>query len=165
MRNVHNLFLLVFILGAIFTGNVNAQTNGNNTKSTQTSTKGNAGKVINLTKAEFLKQIYNYEKNPQKWTYEGNKPCIIDFYATWCGPCKKVSPILDELAKTYKDQIVIYKIDVDKEKKLATDFGIQSIPSLLFVPKNGTPRMSQGALSKEEFINQIETFLLEKKKP
>lgn len=89
-------------------------------------------------------------------------PAIIDFYADWCGPCKKVSPILKELAAQYKDDIVIYKINVDNEKELASAFGIQSIPTLLFIPKTGKPQIAQGALSKEQFVEQIDKFLAEK---
>jgi thioredoxin len=95
--------------------------------------------------------------------YEGDKPCIIDFYADWCGPCKRVAPVLVELAEQYKDDLIIYKINVDNEKELAMAFGIQSIPTLLFIPKTGTPQVSQGALSKEQFVEQIENFLLKKK--
>lgn len=121
------------------------------------------GEVIVLNKADFLSKVFNYEKNPTQWMYEGDKPCIIDFYADWCGPCKRVAPVLVELAEQYKDDLIIYKINVDNEKELAMAFGIQSIPTLLFVPKTGTPQVSQGALSKEQFVEQIESFLLKKK--
>lgn len=121
-----------------------------------------AGEVVVLNKADFLTKVFNYEKNPTQWVYEGNKPCIIDFYADWCGPCKKVAPILKELAGQYKDDIVIYKINVDNEKELAAAFGIQSIPTILFVPKDGKPQIAQGALSKEQFVEQIDNFLLKK---
>jgi thioredoxin len=121
------------------------------------------GEVIVLNKADFLSKVFNYEKNPTQWTYEGDKPCIIDFYADWCGPCKRVAPVLVELAEQYKDDLIIYKINVDNEKELAMAFGIQSIPTLLFIPKTGTPQVSQGALSKEQFVEQIENFLLKKK--
>lgn len=129
-------------------------------KSITETTTSAEGEVINMTKAEFLTQIFNYEKNPNKWVYEGNKPCIIDFYADWCGPCKAVAPILRELAAEYKGKIIIYKINVDKEKELATAFGIRSIPTMLFVPQTGNPKVSQGALPKEELAKQIDNFLL-----
>lgn len=119
--------------------------------------------VVALNKASFLTKVYNYEKNQTEWKYEGNKPCIVDFYADWCGPCKRIAPILKELAAEYKDDIVIYKVNVDNEKELAEAFGIQSLPSLLFIPLNGKPQMAQGALSKEEFVTQINSFLLKKK--
>jgi thioredoxin len=121
------------------------------------------GEVIVLNKADFLSKVFNYEKNPTQWMYEGDKSCIIDFYADWCGPCKRVAPVLVELAEQYKDDLIIYKINVDNEKELAMAFGIQSIPTLLFIPKTGTPQVSQGALSKEQFVEQIENFLLKKK--
>lgn len=115
-----------------------------------------------MTKAEFLEKVYNFEKNPDEWKYEGDKPAIVDFYATWCGPCKMVAPILDELAKEYDGQIVIYKVDTDKETELARAFGIRSIPSILFIPMNGKPEMAQGALPKEAFKKAIDELLLKK---
>ena len=116
-----------------------------------------------MNKAEFLLKVFNYEKNATKWVYEGDKPCIIDFYADWCGPCKQVAPILRDLAILYKNDIVVYKVNVDKEKELAAAFGIQSIPTFLFIPKEGQPQISMGALPREEFVKQIDTFLLKKK--
>jgi thioredoxin len=120
------------------------------------------GDVVVLDKTEFLTKVFNYEKNPRQWVYEGDKPCIVDFYADWCGPCKKVSPILKELAALYKDDIVVYKVDVDAENELAAAFGIQSIPTLLFVPSKGTPQIAQGALPREELIKCIDFYLLGK---
>ena len=119
-------------------------------------------KTNELTKAEFMTQVYNYEKNPNEWKFEGDKPAIIDFYATWCGPCRMVAPILDELAAEYADRIVIYKINTEKERDLAAAFGIRSIPSLLFIPVSGQPQMVQGALSKADFQNVIDEVLLKK---
>lgn len=119
--------------------------------------------VKHLTKKEFMEKVYNYEKNPDKWVYEGDKPAIVDFYATWCGPCKAIAPILEELAKEYAGKIVIYKIDTDKERDLAAAFGISSIPTLLFIPSNGDPQIAQGALPKESLKRAIDDFLLGKK--
>lgn len=116
--------------------------------------------VKHLTKQEFIEKVYNYEKNPDKWIYEGNMPAIIDFYATWCGPCKAIAPILEELAKEYAGKIVIYKIDTDKERELAAAFGISSIPTLLFIPSKGDPQVAQGALPKESLKRAIDEFLL-----
>lgn len=123
---------------------------------------GAEGKVVHITKADFLAKVFNYEKSPNQWVYEGDKPCIVDFYADWCGPCRMVSPILEELAEKYKGKIIIYKINVDKEKELAGVFGVQSIPTILFIPKEGKPMLAQGALPKEEFVKQIDNFLLKK---
>lgn len=139
----------------------NAQSAQPKQEKTATATT-NAPGVISLNKEAFLKNVVNYEANPKEWKYLGNKPAIIDFYATWCGPCKKIAPVLEELAKEYKDQIVIYKIDTDKEKELAQAFGIRSIPTLLFVPMEGEPQMSQGALPKEELKKAIQEVLLKK---
>ncbi|GBU07466.1 hypothetical protein AwDysgo_07970 [Bacteroidales bacterium] len=115
----------------------------------------NKGEVIMLNKADFLSKVYNYEKNTDKWIFEGSRPCIIDFYADWCGPCKKVAPVLSELAKEYESQIDIYKIDTDKERELARFFGISSIPTILFVDLEGDPQIARGALSKEDFTKAI----------
>jgi thioredoxin len=120
------------------------------------------GEVIVLDKATFLTKVYNFEKNQNEWVYEGDKPCVIDFYADWCGPCKKVAPILRDLAILYKNDIVVYKINVDNEKELAAAFDVQSIPTILFVPVKGKPQMAMGALPREEFVKQIDSYLLGK---
>ena len=136
-----------------------------NTKEPKNSTtikKENNMKTIHLTKSEFLSKVMNYEQNPKEWKYLGDKPCIIDFYADWCGPCKMVAPILEELAKEYDGEIYVYKIDTEKEQELAQAFGIRSIPSLLFVPMNEQPQMVMGALPKSEFKKAIDDILLKK---
>lgn len=119
-------------------------------------------KTIELTKADFLAKVANYEKNPSQWIYLGDKPAIVDFYAPWCGPCRMVAPILEELAAEYDGQIVIYKVNTMNEEELAADFGIRSIPSLLFIPMNGKPQMAQGAMGKEDFKRIIDSVLLGK---
>jgi len=118
--------------------------------------------TIHLTKEEFLKKVVNYETTPNEWKYLGDKPCLIDFYADWCGPCKAVAPVLEELAREYDGQIYIYKIDTDKEQELAGVFGIRSIPSLLFVPMTGQPQMSMGAMPKNQLKEAIDKVLLAK---
>lgn len=117
---------------------------------------------IHLTKAEFLSKIANFQSNPTEWKYLGNKPCIIDFYATWCGPCKMVAPILDDLAKEYNGQVYIYKVDVDAEPEIAGAYGIQSIPTIFFCPLVGTPQITQGYIPKESFKKSIVEVLLKK---
>jgi thioredoxin len=111
-----------------------------------------------LTKETFKEKVFNFEKN-KEWKYEGDKPCLIDFYADWCAPCKMVAPILDELAEEYKGKLDIYKIDTEKQRELAMMFGIQSIPSLLFVPSDGQPQMAKGALPKETFVKAFKDVL------
>ena len=119
-------------------------------------------KVTHLTKADFLAKVMNYEKNPQEWIYLGDKPCLIDFYASWCGPCKRLAPVLDELAQEYAGEIYIYKIDTEKERELAAVFGVSSIPTLLFCPMGENPQIAQGALPKEQLKEAIDKVLLKK---
>ena len=116
--------------------------------------------TINLTKEDFLNKVMDYEKNPTEWKYKGDKPAIIDFYASWCGPCKMLAPVLEELAKEYEGQIYIYKIDTEAEEELSRAFGIRSIPTMLFVPMEGQPMMTQGALPKAELDKIIKERLL-----
>ena len=114
--------------------------------------------VEHLTLASFKEKVFDFENN-KDWKFEGNKPCLIDFYADWCGPCKTVAPVLEELKKEYGDKLEIYKINTEEEKELSSIFGIQSIPSLLFVPQDGQPQMAQGALSKESFKQAFQDVL------
>lgn len=111
-----------------------------------------------LTKDAFLQKVFNFEKN-KEWTFEGDVPCIIDFYADWCGPCKMVAPILEELSDEYGDKINIYKVDTEAERELAGAFGIRSIPSMLFCPKDAEPQMAVGALPKAELEKVIKEVL------
>jgi thioredoxin 1 len=111
-----------------------------------------------LTKDTFISKVFNYETN-KEWKFEGEIPCIIDFYADWCGPCKMVAPILEDLAKEYDGKLNVYKIDTEAEQELASVFGIRSIPSLLFVPKEGQPQMAMGALPKETFVKAFKDVL------
>ena len=116
-------------------------------------------KTIHLTQQEFISKVANIEESSE-WKYLGDKPCIIDFYASWCGPCKTIAPILEDLAEEYKDKIYVYKVDTEAEGDLAAAFGIRSIPSILFCPMNDEPKMSVGALPKAGFKEAIETVLL-----
>jgi thioredoxin 1 len=117
--------------------------------------------VSQLTNDSFKKMIFNYEKN-KEWKYEGTKPAIIDFYATWCGPCTRLSPIVEELAKEYSGKIVVYKVDTDKEKELSQSLGITALPTLLLIPVNGKPQVSMGLVPKETLVKAINTVLLVK---
>ena len=111
-----------------------------------------------LTKETFLEKVFNFEKN-KEWKFEGNKPAIIDFYADWCGPCKMVAPILEELSEEYKGKVNIYKVDTEKEQELSAAFAIRSIPSMLFIPEGEQPQMAQGALPKTELERVIKEVL------
>lgn len=122
----------------------------------------NKSNMEKLTKEAFLEKVFNYEQN-KEWKYEGDLPCLIDFYADWCGPCKMVHPILEELSKEYDGKIKIYQIDTEAEQELAAAFGIRSIPSLLFCPADGQPQMAQGALPKATLKKAIEEILLSTK--
>lgn len=119
-----------------------------------------AQSVVELDKQQFLEKVWNYETNPNAWVYNGSLPCVIDFNAKWCGPCRKMEPILKDLARKYDGKIIIYKVDVDKEKELASLFGISSIPAFLFCPTNGEPRGTMGAYPADEFEKIIRTVLL-----
>lgn len=103
-----------------------------------------------LSKQEFLDKIFDFE-NKTEWEFSGNRPVVIDFYADWCGPCKVLSPVMEALSKEYDGKIDIYKIDTEQETELAAAFGIRSIPSVLFIPLNDKPRMSVGAMQKDDY--------------
>ncbi|MBN1117459.1 MAG: thiol reductase thioredoxin [Bacteroidales bacterium] len=167
------ILLLVAAIGTL-SCNSNDGSNPNDSKTEKTKTVPSSeptvlagGEPIHLTKQEFLDNIMDYESNPQEWIYKGELPGLIDFYADWCRPCKITSPILDELAAEYAGQINIYKVNVDKERELAGVFGVQSIPTFLFMPTKGNPTISSGIAqtpeqTKEMFKTQIEQILLKK---
>ncbi len=111
-----------------------------------------------LKKEDFKTKVYNFETN-NEWKFEGELPCIIDFYADWCSPCKMVAPILEEISEEYKGKLNVYKINTEQEQELASVFGIRSIPSILFVPKSGNPQMAVGALPKANMENAIREVL------
>jgi thioredoxin len=113
-----------------------------------------------LTAQTFKEKIWDYEKNPEAWVYNGDLPCIVDFYADWCKPCKMVAPIMDDLADHYDGKVLIYKVNTDEQRELATVFQVRSIPSILFAPMDGKPAMQAGAMSKEDYIRIIDEFIL-----
>lgn len=168
MKKILGTSLLLFIIAFTACGNRPTgkkeegakKTETKNTQSKETKKMG----TIQLTKSDFLQKVANYEANANEWKYLGDKPCLIDFYADWCGPCKAIAPVLEELAKEYDGQIYIYKVNTDKEQELATAFGIRSIPSLLFCPMGEQPQMAQGALPKETLKKAIDDVLLKKSK-
>ena len=136
-----------------------ACTGGTEQKQAETQKTAQDGSVIVMNKAMFIKDIFDYEKS-KEWKYKGDKPAIIDLYADWCGPCRRLSPVLEKLAEKYKDKIVIYKVNTDKERELAAAFGITSLPTLVFIPLGDTPQVSQGALPQEVLEKGIEEVLL-----
>lgn len=113
----------------------------------------------NLTKQTFLEKVFNFEKN-KDWKFEGEIPAVIDFWAPWCGPCRAVAPVIEELSKEYAGKVNFYKVNTDEEQELAGAFGIRSIPSLLFIPKTGQPKMAVGALPKDAMKKAVEEELL-----
>ena len=143
MKNILTLMLLLFTLGAAAS---------NEEEKTM--------KATNITKQDFINKVMDYKSNPSEGKYKGDKPAIIDFYASWCGPCRMLAPVLDEIAKEYDGKIYVYKVDTEAETELAQLFGIRSIPSILFVPMDGQPMMMQGALPKAELQQVIEEKLI-----
>lgn len=144
------------MLAFSLTGSIYAQTEN------QDKTDEEQGKVIRMNKEMFVDDVFDYTTGSTDWKYKGEKPAVIDFYATWCGPCRMISPILKSLAKEYKDQIVVYKVDTDKEKELSATMGIQSLPTVVFIPKIGQPQIIVGAADKATFKRAIEEVLLKK---
>jgi thioredoxin len=115
--------------------------------------------VITLTNESFKQLVFDYDKN-KEWKYEGTKPAIIDFYATWCGPCRQLSPLVEEVAKEYSGKIIVYKVDTDQEKLLSESMGISGLPTLLFIPVKGKPQASMGLIPKETLVKAINDVLL-----
>jgi len=112
-----------------------------------------------LTKNDFKTKVFDFENNNQ-WAYKGSIPCIVDFYADWCRPCREVAPIIEELAKKYNGKIIVYKTNTDKERELSKALGIESIPTFFFIPVEGEPVVVRGAISKEYFEKVINQILL-----
>lgn len=148
--------LACLILAVGFMGQLHAQT------PEQGKADKNEGKVIQMDQQMFLNQVFDYTTGSTDWKYKGEKPAVIDFYATWCGPCRMVAPLLKSLAEEYKDQIVVYKVDTDKEKELSAAMGIQSLPTIVFIPQTGQPQVIVGAADKATFKRAVEEVLLKK---
>ena len=122
--------------------------------------KDNASKVQHITYQDFLDKIWDFEKSPEEFKFKGKTPAIVDFYADWCGPCRKVGPIMEKLAKDYDGKLAVYKVNVDKEKDLAAAFKVRSIPMVLFIPLEGQPMMQVGAMAESEYKKVVEERLL-----
>lgn len=168
------IFLIspVLIYGCQKGGNTDSNSNNKEQGAEQKATAQNAQKdkgdkaAIHINEQQFKEQIMNFDKH-DTWQFKGDKPCLVDFYADWCAPCRITSPILEDLAKEYKGQINVYKVDIEKEKKLASVFGVRSIPTFLYCPTEGKPTKASGIgrskqATKEMFKKNIEQFLLNK---
>ena len=175
-KSIYVLALAVFGFASCNSGTSQAKDNPSNdgmneTKSAVVETVSDnpdangEGGSIHLTKEMFLKDVWDFNNSPQEWKYLGDKPAIIDFYADWCGPCKIASPILEEISNEYAGQVKVYKIDTEKERELASVFGIRSIPAFLYIPVEGKPVMMAGIgrtkeQTKDMFIENIGKYLL-----
>ena len=162
MKSINNILRTGLIFSLFVIIGPKAFPGGNQVSNNPVSTESTV-KII--TKADFLKLVMDYEKNPTVWKFNGKKPCIVDFYADWCGPCRITSPILEELAREYAGKIDVYKVNVDKERELSQVFGISGIPAFLYCPMDGKPSMTSGIArdkdqTKQMFKNNIETILL-----
>lgn len=155
IRFVNFFIIFSFVLIA------NCQTNNNKQNSKNSQNEKN-GEVVYLTNQTFKEKVYDYINN-KEWKYKGSLPCIVDFYADWCGPCRRVSPILEQIAKEFAGQIIVYKINTDNEQVLSNNLGITSLPTILFVPANGKPQVLFGAYPKETILKVISDVLLAKK--
>ncbi len=122
--------------------------------------KDNASKVQHITYQDFLDKIWDFEKSPEEFVYKGKTAAIVDFYADWCGPCRKIGPVMEKLAQDYDGRLTVYKVNVDKEKELAAAFQTRSIPMVIFIPLEGQPMMQVGALPETEYRKVVEERLL-----
>ena len=156
MKKILFLMLTMLVVTTACGGNAPGTKGGSATE------KKEKKAAVHLDKAAFMSKIYNYEANPDVWKFEGARPAIVDFYASWCGPCRMVAPIIEELAAEYQGKIDVYKVDTDAERELAAAFGIRSIPTLLFIPLKGKPQVVNGAMPKSEFKKMIDDYLLKK---
>jgi len=155
---MHNkLFIMIMMIAALFSSSCTSAKQKQKTINKQEAKKMN---TTELTLSEFKNKVMDFDKNPDSWNFKGDKPAIIDFYATWCGPCKATAPILDSLAEEYQGKIDVYKVDVDQEQEIASMFGIRSIPSLLFIPMEGEPKMQVGAMGRIDLEKAIKNTLL-----
>lgn len=167
MQKIGYLSVLIIFLFISCNGTTDGEKGNTSTKSSANVTDGGSkksesatGKPEHLTEQTFKLKVMNYDKNPQQWVFEGDKPAIIDFYADWCRPCRMIAPILEELSVEYEGKINIYKVDTEAQRELAAVFGITSLPTVLFIPMQGEPSSQKGALPKESYKKIIDEFLL-----
>lgn len=166
MKKLGLIFFSVLLLTSYGCNNLEGNQGQNNIEVTDEKNSSNNESSKSLAEPEyltyetFIEKVWDFESNPQEWVYKGDVPCVIDFYADWCKPCKMIAPIMDDLADEYEGRVKIYKIDTDKEKRLAQVFQVRSIPAVLFSPVKGRPMMQTGALPKDQYIKIIEDELL-----
>ena len=149
---------IVYLLAVVSIFSIYACNLGGQTPAKESDNKASAG-VLYLTTEQFKLKVFDYKTN-KNWKFEGNMPVVVDFYATWCGPCKMMSPIMEELAVKYAGKVIFYKVDTDKESELAQAMGIQSLPTFLFIPKDKQPQAAMGAMPKETVEKAINDILL-----
>lgn len=154
--------LLIILAVVGITTACSSTTGKQNPEKANVSAVSESGKPIHITYDEFLEKVWNFEESPQKWVFKGDIPVVIDFYADWCKPCKMIAPYMEKLASENEGKLIVYKINVDDERKLASVFQVQSIPSVLFVPVKGEPSMQTGALSEDAYIKIVKEQLLGK---
>ena len=153
-RNMKKGIFMTLLVTSLFLSNCNA---GNSSHEDKKNASNET--VLQLSNDGFKKNIFNYEVN-KEWKFEGTKPVIIDFYADWCPPCRKLSPLVEEIAKEYEGKIVVYKVNTDKEKALAQSLGITSLPTLLYIPAKGKPQVTLGLIPKEQIVKTVNEILL-----
>ena len=154
------LFLVVLMSLLPFLAEAQGITSAPDSVPALTAKKAKKVLPVELTKETFRQRVMDYETHPQEWVYAGDKPAIIDFYATWCGPCKQVAPIFQQLASEYAGKVDVYKIDIDRQPELAALFGVRSIPTVLFIPMEGLPQKAVGAMPKDSYEEAIHEVLL-----
>lgn len=155
-----SLIIIIAMIG--LSAACTSQSSGQEPAKAQSVSKLESGKPLSITYDDFLEKVWDFKENPQKWVFKGDLPIVIDFYADWCGPCKRIAPIMEKLAKEYDGKLRVYKINVDNERKLAGVFQVQSIPAVLFVPVSGQPSMQTGALTEEMYYKVVKEQLLVK---
>nr|WP_321408035.1 thioredoxin [uncultured Carboxylicivirga sp.] len=158
MRKFKYPLIIGILLISAVTYALTSQESNTEIETTTASASDDAGGVIHLNAQSFKQYVFDYEKN-QTWKYEGKVPAILDFYADWCGPCKMLSPVLQELQKEYDGKIQVYKINTDKERELASTFGIRSLPTIVFVPLEGDPQAAMGFRPKADMETMIKEIL------
>jgi thioredoxin len=167
MKIIGTLSIVIIFLFTSCNGTSGVDKGSTSTKSTanvtevgSNKTSSASGKLEHLTEKTFKQKVMDYEKNTRQWVFAGDKPAIVDFYADWCRPCRMIAPILEELAVEYEGKINIYKVDTEAQRELAAIFGIESLPTVLFIPMQGKPSSQKGAMPKESFKKIIDEFLL-----